>query len=332
METPRNASPSVSVVIPTYNRAQLLSRAINSVLTQTFSDYEIIVVDDGSTDHTREIIEQFRGAPIRFLHLERNCGGSRARNLGIQAARGEWVAFLDSDDEWLPRKLELQVARLQGTNGSHSTVVYCLCDQYEASTKRTVPSTGRLYEGDVFDQLLRNRRPPTASAFVVKRSSLLSSGGFDEGFPSSHDIDLWLRLAQASNHFLAVNEVLVIKHDHFGPRISNDPSAPLRGFHKFDRRWRPIMKQRLGIEAYRRWKVKRRARIQYLQFERLKAAVARGERASGFRHCLAIARCLPQGFPLLFQGLAVAILGRVGFGRERYQLRHVEVDLTPKVR
>ena len=332
METPRDASPFVSVVIPAYNRAHLLSRAINSVLAQTFSDYEIIVIDDGSTDHTRGTVDRFRGSRIRLLRLERNWGASRARNLGIQAAHGDWVAFLDSDDEWLPRKLELQVARLQETNDSHATVVYCLCDQHDGSTKRTVPSTGRLHEGDVFDHLLRNRRPPTASAFVVKRSCLLRIGGFDEGFPSSNDIDLWLRLAQGSNHFLAVNEVLVIKHDHFGPQISNDPSAPLRGFHKFDRRWGPIMKQRLGIEVYRRWKVRRRARIQNLQFGRLKAAVARRERVSGFRYCLAISRFLPQGFPFLIQGLALATLGRVAIGRGKYSPQNVEVDPTPKVR
>jgi glycosyltransferase involved in cell wall biosynthesis len=287
----------------------LLSRAINSVLAQTFSDYEIIVIDDGSTDHTRGIVDRFRGSRIRLLRLERNWGASRARNLGIQTAHGDWVAFLDSDDEWLPRKLELQVARLQETNDSHATVVYCLCDQYDGSTKRTVPSTGRLHEGDVFDHLLRNRRPPTASAFVVKRSCLLRIGGFDEGFPSSNDIDLWLRLAQGSNHFLAVNEVLVIKHDHFGPQISNDPSAPLRGFHKFDRRWGPIMKQRLGIEVYRRWKAKRRKRIQQLQIARLQAAAAKGEAASALPHLVALLRLFPWSLPSVFQGLSLLTFG-----------------------
>jgi len=309
----------VSVVIPTHNRAHLLSRAINSVLAQTFSDYEIIVVDDGSNDHTKQMVEQFRGARIRSVILERNYGASRARNAGIEAALGEWIAFLDSDDEWLPRKLELQMARLLETNDPHATVVYCLCHRYEGSIKRTAPSIGSLHEGDVFDHLLRNRRPPTASAFVVKRSSLLTIGGFDEGFPSSNDIDLWLRLAQASNHFVAVNEVLVVKHDHFGARISNDPSLPLLGFHEFDRRWGPIMMQRLGDEAYRRWKMKRRARIQYLQFERLKAAVVGGETVSGFRHCLAIARCLPQGIPLLFQALALATSNGFDVWRGRLQ-------------
>ena len=331
METPRDASPFVSVVIPTHNRAHLLSRAINSVLAQTFSDYEIIVIDDGSTDHTRGIVDRFRGSRIRLLRLERNWGASRARNLGIQAAHGDWVAFLDSDDEWLPRKLELQVARLQETNNSHATVVYCLCDQYDGSTKRTVPSTGRLHEGDVFDHLLRNRRPPTASAFVVKRSCLLRIGGFDEGFPSSNDIDLWLRLAQGSNHFLAVNEVLVIKHDHFGPQISNDPSAPLRGFRKFDRRWGPIMKQRLGIDVYRQWKARRRARIRYLQFERLKAAVACGERIPVFRFCLAMARLLPGSLPYLIRGLVLAIVGHLVGARKISLSQNTQIDLTPDV-
>ena len=310
MQVSHSAGVCVSVVIPTYNRAHLLARAIHSVLTQTFSDFELIVVDDGSTDHTVEVVQGVRDCRIRLVRLDRNCGAGRARNAGIQTARGEWVAFLDSDDEWLPRKLELQMARLYSSDDPRSTVVYCLCDLYDGSTKRTIPSPGELHEGDIFDHLLMNRRPPTASAFIVKRSPLLAVGGFDEGFPASHDIDLWLRLAQSSNHFVAVREVLVIKHNHFGPRISNDPIAPLRGFQKFDRRWGPVMKARLGIQVYRRWKARRLAGIQSYQSARLRAALSRGERISAFRYCLAMWRSLPRSLPFLIRGLSLVTVGR----------------------
>jgi glycosyltransferase involved in cell wall biosynthesis len=294
-------------------------------------DYEIVVVDDGSTDHTLEVVKTFQDDRVRYLRFERHCGPSRARNVGIQTARGEWIAFLDSDDEWLPRKLELQMARLQGTQDLRVAAVYCVCDEHEGSTRRTVASSGVLHEGDVFDHLLRNRRPPTASAYIAKRSALLGVGGFDEGFPSSHDIDLWLRFSRAGNHFVAVNEPLVIKHNHVGPRISNDPVAPFRGFRQFDRRWGPVMKRRLGAEVYGRWKARRRKRIQQLQVARIQAEVAMGEVVSASRSILALCRFFPWSLGSVFQGLMLLTLGsfmvrvRVALGRE------VEVDLEREV-
>lgn len=96
------SAPQVSVVIPTYNRAGVLGRAITSVLSQTFPDLECIVVDDGSTDQTVVLVERFQDPRLRLLRLPVNKGGGHARNVGIQAARGELLAFLDNDDEWLP--------------------------------------------------------------------------------------------------------------------------------------------------------------------------------------------------------------------------------------
>lgn len=98
--------PTVSVVIPTYNRAHLVGRAIQSVLNQTYQDFEIIVVDDGSTDNTEEVVKSFNDPRIRYIRHDQNRGGSAARNTGIKMARGEYIAFQDSDDEWLPEKLE----------------------------------------------------------------------------------------------------------------------------------------------------------------------------------------------------------------------------------
>jgi len=100
---------SVSIVIPTYNRAGLLSRTIQSVLNQTYQDFEIIIVDDGSTDKTEEVVKSFNSKKIFYNRHEENKGANAARNTGIKASRGEYIAFQDSGDEWLPQKLERQM-------------------------------------------------------------------------------------------------------------------------------------------------------------------------------------------------------------------------------
>jgi len=102
-------NPTVSVIISTYNRAHLIGRAIQSVLNQTYQDFEVIVVDDGSTDNTEEIVKSFNDPRIRYIRHEKNKGAAAARNTGIKAARGKYIAFQDSDDEWLPEKLEKQM-------------------------------------------------------------------------------------------------------------------------------------------------------------------------------------------------------------------------------
>ncbi len=99
-------SPTVSVVIPTYNRAHLVGRAIQSVLNQTYHDFEIIIVDDGSIDNTEDVVKSLNDPSIRYTRHDQNRGGSAARNTGIKMARGEYVAFQDSDDEYLPEKVE----------------------------------------------------------------------------------------------------------------------------------------------------------------------------------------------------------------------------------
>ena len=110
---PASSTPTVSVVIPTHNRSDLLPRAIRSVFAQTFQDWEVIVVDDGSTDDTAAVVRSFRDERVRYVKLERNSGPSRARNVGIDGARGRYLAFLDSDDEYLPHKLETQLRQFQ---------------------------------------------------------------------------------------------------------------------------------------------------------------------------------------------------------------------------
>ncbi len=274
--------PPVSVVIPSHNRAAMLRRAIESVLAQTFADFELIVVDDASTDNTAEVIQESGDPRVRVVQNAVREGAARARNKGIEAASGEWVAFLDSDDEWLPRRLELQVERLRGSAGA--TVGYCLLQEHNHVTHTVRQPLRTLHEGDVFDRLLKGNRPPTTSAFMVKRSALLDIGGFDESLPSGHDIDLWLRLAQKGNCFSAVNEVLVIWHRHAGPRVSKDPDALLGGYHRFRQRWGPVMRRRVGRRAYCRWKWRRSRWIQQVLSDRVREEMGKGNTLQGLRY------------------------------------------------
>lgn len=314
MQTSANASPCVSVVIPTYNRVHVLGRAIKSVLAQSFPDFECIVVDDGSTDGTVEAVESFQDPRVRCVRLATNGGVSRARNEGIQVARGELVAFLDSDDEWLPRKLELQVARLRESEDARTTVAYCAAYKYDEFRNRMGIHGGAIYEGDVFDPLLTGWYPPTASLFIVKRSSLLDVGGFDEGLACAEDYDLWLRLAQAANHFAAVSEVLLVKYEGGALQLKSDARARLRSMELFDRKWRRVITDHLGAGAYRRWKARLYGNIQNRQFKLVRQAVAHGERMAAWRCWLAMCRLLPWSRKKVMQALVLVTLGEGPYG------------------
>ncbi|MFQ5769234.1 MAG: glycosyltransferase family 2 protein, partial [bacterium] len=130
-------SPFFTVVIPTHNRAELLKEAIQSVLAQTFSDFELIVVDDHSTDNTRDVIASFRDSRIKYVLNDRTTGGAGTRNAGIFRAQGEWVAFLDDDDVWLPQKLALQYNKIQDVDDSVG-LVYCGYATYDFDEKRDI--------------------------------------------------------------------------------------------------------------------------------------------------------------------------------------------------
>ncbi len=312
IQTQLQNQPIVSVVIPTFNRANLLPRAISSVLAQTFSNFELIIVDDGSTDNTAEVVNEFADPRIRYIALGKNCGGSHARNQGIQSARAEFVAFLDSDDEWLPKKLELQLARLQSSDDPYATVVYCLGYEYYESVQRKKLPNLIAHEGDVFNNLLRGWLPSTTSLFLSKRSSLVDVGGFDESLPSFQDYDLWLSLAKANNHFLAVTEPLIIRYFH-GNQIISNLSANLTGFQIFENKWGPIIKQRLGYKAYRE---SIGLKMSIIQVNRVGKAVDAGQRFLALRYTLSLLQFLPMSGTYILSGLILTIFGRTMFAHK----------------
>jgi len=193
------SSPRVSVIIPTYNRARFVTKAIDSVLAQTYTDYEIIVIDDGSSDNTREILGPYMDK-IQYIYQE-NAGASAARNPGISAATGEWVAFLDSDDEWLPEKLSIQMAHVRERPDlcAHITdVTFITADGEQVGFFEIRNFPKRWDKEFVLARPLKyvlNYDVPCTPSFIAKRSILFDAGLFDEHLRVSEDKDLFLRVA-----------------------------------------------------------------------------------------------------------------------------------------
>jgi GT2 family glycosyltransferase len=208
-------SLEVSVVIPAHNRLRMLQDAIESVLTQTYRDFEIIVVDDGSDDGTAEEIPARYGFAVRFVAQARR-GVAAARNLGASCARGEYLAFLDSDDLWRPRKLEVQMGFMQSEARSQ------ICQTEEIWIRNGVrvqpKKKHRKPSGDIFRPSLELCLV-SPSAVMMTKELFERVGGFDESFPVCEDYDLWLRIAHNYPVDL-IDEPLVIKRGGHADQLS----------------------------------------------------------------------------------------------------------------
>jgi len=205
----------VSVIIPTYNRAALVKEAVASVLAQTYRDFELLVVDDGSTDGTPEALAAF-GREIRVLSRPGRGGVSEARNTGIAAAQGEWLAFLDSDDLWLPEKLERQIAFMEAQPR------LLLSQTEETWVRRGVrvnPPRSHCKEGGRIFLRSLERCLVSPSAVVLHRRLWDDHGGFDEDLPAAEDYDLWLRLSWRYDVGL-LPEPLIIKRGGHADQLS----------------------------------------------------------------------------------------------------------------
>ncbi|MBM4288286.1 MAG: glycosyltransferase family 2 protein [Deltaproteobacteria bacterium] len=207
--------PALSVIIPTFNRAALVREAIDSVLAQTCHDFELIVVDDGSWDQTAAVVAAY-GSKIRLIRHTQRRGVSAARNIGADRARGEWLAFLDSDDLWLPRKIETQLAYVR----HHPEVRISQTEELWLRRGRWV-NPGRRHQkrgGDVFTHSL-DLCLISPSAVMLPRRLFLQAGGFDEALPACEDYDLWLRLTWREPVGL-ISEPLVIKRGGHADQLS----------------------------------------------------------------------------------------------------------------
>lgn len=210
-EPVQSRRPTVSVVIPTYNSEKTIVRALSSVEQQTFDDFEVVLIDDASEDRTVEVARNFDGLRIRVISNTENLGVAAARNLGIEQATGEYIAFLDSDDEWLPQKLEKQIAAM--TNAPDGVFVSCEAALFgESGNYVGLVNPGRSRpSGDQAWKSLLAYPSPHTSTIVAERDAILRAGDFNETLATGEDQDLWVRLA-LSGPVLHLDEVLTNVH------------------------------------------------------------------------------------------------------------------------
>ena len=209
-----NSVLNVSVIIPTYNRKNLLKRALHSASSQTFVPQEIIVVDDGSSDGTKDwVLERF--PYVRYIYQD-NSGVSSARNAGIKEAKGSWIAFLDSDDEWMPDKLEKQEIAINDSKEAW------LCHTNEIWIRNGVRvnqmKKHQKYGGDVFENCLDICRISPSSA-LIKKEVFEMVGLFDESLKVCEDYDLWLRIT-AVLPVIFLDEQLITKYGGHSDQLS----------------------------------------------------------------------------------------------------------------
>jgi len=207
-----NNRPAVSVIVPTYNRAHLLGRAIESVLNQTYKDFELIVVDDGSTDDTEKVVGNFKDERIRYISLEKNMGAGVARNRGIEASRGKYIAFQDSDDEWLAEKLEKQIKILE-TVSPEVGVVYTDMWRVFQDGKQEYWHSPTILKGRVVNETSLDYQVLGLGiqATMIKKRCFEKIGAFDERFPRFIDLEFFVRLAKHF-HSCHIREPLVKFH------------------------------------------------------------------------------------------------------------------------
>ena len=202
--------PLVSVIIPTRNRSSLLERALKSVTAQTYKDWEIIIIDDASSDGTENAVSVFQNGIIRYIRLSERKGGAVARNTGIKEAKGEFIAFLDDDDEWLPEKLEKQMNVILRDN----SIALCY-------TGRQIKKEGNNFFGfskkysfhlpasdDHFKSIMTDNFVGPSSSVLIKKEVLDSAGGFDENLPCYQDYELFIRILRNGKAY-GINEGLV---------------------------------------------------------------------------------------------------------------------------
>ncbi len=201
--------PFFSVVIPTYNRAEKLRRTIGSVLAQSFPDFEVLVMDDGSTDGTKAVVESFDDSRIRYDWASNSGGPATPRNRGIDAATTDWVCFLDADDLWHPDKLD-QVARCIEANPGADLICHDVVTSVEASGKKFTSRCGP-FERDLYRVMLTEGCQVITSATTVRREFLNRHGlrfNTSPDYVIVEDYDLWLRIALAGGRFRQIRQPL----------------------------------------------------------------------------------------------------------------------------
>lgn len=280
----------VSVIIPTFNRAAYLTEAVDSVLGQTFRDFELVVVDDGSTDDTVERMKGY-GARVRYLYQQTR-GPAAARNKGIEASTGELIAFLDSDDMWLPEKLAKQEAffRTNPSLGLVATAYGCI-QPGDGFVKQDVLSP---------EELRRVRRSHyrnyfATSTVMLRRDCLEKVGMFDESLHFAEDWDMWIRVLNRYD-FAYIGEILT-KYRQHGSNVT------VTAFEKNVKDWEKVIEQHSGSGSVR-GKILRRRRLSWLYLNQaivFRYQDVRQERRYMMKSIIAHPFCYPRRYTSLLK-------------------------------
>lgn len=232
----------VSVVITTCGRKpDILRRAVDSVLCQTYSDWELIVVDDSPREYAlrdavRQMVEEAgersKNRRVRYIAHEVNKGACAARNTGLAAAGGEFIAYLDDDDEWLPEKLEIQVGKALEA-GSDVALIYCGSFVRVEGSEEIFLKKRQYHRGHIFDSLILENYIGSTSFPLMRTECLREIGGFDVSMQSAQDADVWLRLA-ARYRIDYVETPLVYYHKHGGERITTNVAKKISGMERMN--------------------------------------------------------------------------------------------------
>lgn len=216
--------PLVSVILPTFDRLEFLRAAIDSVIGQTHADWELVIADDGSTEETKAYLRALADPRVRVLWLAHSGKPSVARNAAIRTAQGRYLAFMDSDDVWLPRKLETQLGAMHGRPERRwSYTALSMIDIEGRAIPDEVYQTRHPYDGDVVERLLTLEALISTPTVMAERSLVGEVGGFDEELVVNEDQDLWLRLAMRSPVTHVADRLVRVRVKRPDPRYPQNP-------------------------------------------------------------------------------------------------------------
>lgn len=225
----------ISAVINTYNRASLLPEAIKSVLNQTFSDFELIIVDDYSNDNTPDVVNSFQDPRIRYIRHDENKGLAASRNTGLHHAQGKYIAYLDDDDQWLPEKLARQLEVMENSE-YHPCLVY-------------LPGN---VSGWMENYIFRGFTMANSCMFV-STEELAKIGGHSEDLQSCIDHDIWMKMAQAKFYMKPVPQPLIKTTETSQiSRMTNRLDERFNGIEKFFNKWRPYILENYGASSWQK--------------------------------------------------------------------------------
>jgi len=240
----------VSIIIPTFNRYELVKGAIENVLLQTYSNFEVIVVEDGSSSGIKDYIRKLNNNKIVYHRHSEQKGLGAARNTGTRIAKGEYVAFLDDDDRWIEEKISLQYDLISRYN-DEKIMIYCgniRLNQNGLSEESIPKSKGKM------SKFFFNGYCIGSSCMMIPRELLLSIGGHSEDLTSCIDHDLWLKLSLAGFRMDFVPKGLVYSIKHTNQRMMEDIEERLKGINQFIKKWEKIVKDQAGQKGWENMK------------------------------------------------------------------------------